>query len=93
MSQTPTPLPLMALDLFLNPGLDWSSPAWISLALPPLQRNPIPQHTDDSITFALISMSLNLFPLQSPGIATSLVDNLKGTERKVIYQEGTSTLL
>ena len=31
MSQTPTSLPLMALDLFLNPGLDWSFPAWISL--------------------------------------------------------------
>ena len=73
MSQTPTPLPLMALDLFLIPGLEWSSPAWISLlqtllllALPHLHRNLTPLHTDASVTFALISISLNLFPLQSP---------------------------
>ena len=31
MSKTPVPLPLMALDLLLNPELDWSSPAWINL--------------------------------------------------------------
>ncbi len=31
MSRNPAPLPLMALDLLLNPEVSWSSPTWIRL--------------------------------------------------------------
>ena len=31
MPRLPTPLPLMALDLLMQPDMDWSSPAWIGL--------------------------------------------------------------
>ena len=31
MHKTPTPLPLMALNLLLDPKLDWTSPAWMVL--------------------------------------------------------------
>ena len=31
MHKAPTPLPLMALDLLLDPKLDWTLPSWMVL--------------------------------------------------------------